>query len=308
MISAVRTDEELAAWTRIRNEVEAYAPSTVEDARRALGRQSELRYFLAELDAEVVGCAFVCRSSTPGKAFVLPRVVPGARRRGAGTALLQACAEVAQELSLDTLRSHYDGGDSAATAFVARHGFVEVDRQVELVRELGTSEPAAAAPAGIVLAKLRDEQLERVRALAREAVADMPVVGGLDPSAADEYVDELVAGKVAFVAFASEQVVGFAGLAPYGAVPDALECSFTAVDRGHRGRGVAWALKQACVSWASGEGYRELVTWTQTGNDAMQAVNLRAGFRTRQIAITVEGPLPATAASVTLDRAMPASV
>jgi mycothiol synthase len=292
MIREVRTDEELAAWTRARNEVETQAPITVEDARRDLAQKPELRRFLAELDGEVVGCAFVSRSSTPGKAFVLPRVVSGARRRGLGTALLQACAEVARELSLDTLRSHYDGVDPAATAFAARHGFVEVDRQVELVRELGPSERAVAAPAGIVLAELREEQLEGVRSLAREAVADMPVVGGLDPTAADEFVDELVAGTVTFVALDGEQVAGFAGLAPYGAVPDALECSFTAVDRAHRGRGVAQALKQACVSWASGEGYRELVTWTQTGNEAMQAVNLHAGFRARRIAITVEGPLP----------------
>jgi len=198
--------------------------------------------------------------------------------------------------------------EPAATAFATRHGLVEVDRQVELVRALGVSAPAAEPPAGIALAELGGEHLERVRALAREAVADMPVVGGVAASSAAEFVDELLAGKVAFVALDGSGVVGFAGLGPYGALPDTLECLFTAVDRAQRGRGIAQALKQECVAWASGAGYRELVTWTQTGNEAMQAVNLRAGFRVRHVAITVEGPLPDPSASSTLVGAMPASV
>jgi hypothetical protein len=32
------------------------------------------------------------------------------------------------------------------------------------------------------------------------------------------------------------------------------------------------------------------VTWTQQGNDAMQAVNERVGFRPGKVSITVEGP------------------
>ncbi len=39
--------------------------------------------------------------------------------------------------------------------------------------------------------------------------------------------------------------------------------------------------------------YEELCRrWTQKGNDAMQAVNLKAGFRPGYVSITVEGPLP----------------
>jgi mycothiol synthase len=292
MISEARTDEELATWTTVRNAVDTQAPATLDAILRERAQKPELRHFLAVVDGNPVGCAFVSRSSTPGKAFLLPRVVPGARRRGVGTALLQAGAEFARELSLTTLRSHHDDDDAAATGFAARHGFAEVDRQVELVRELGPVEVDAVPPSRIVLAELCAHHLDCVRALAREAVADMPVVGGLDASAAEEFVDELVAGVVTFVALDGDRVAGFAGLGPYGAVPNVLECSFTAVDRAYRGRGVAHALKQACVAWAAPAGYHELVTWTQTGNDAMQAVNLRAGFRTRRIAITVEAPLP----------------
>lgn len=291
MIREARTDDELAVWTRVRNDVDSQAPATLDDILGDRARQPERRHFLAEVGGEAVGCAFVSRSSTPGKAFLLPRVVPVARRRGVGTALLHACAEVARGLALPTLRSSYDDADAGASAFVSRHGFVEVDRQVELVRELGSVEAIAVAPAGIVLAELGGEHLERVRALARQAVADMPVVGGLEESAADEFVDELVAGTTTFVALDGERVVGFAGLGPYGSVQDTLECLFTAVDRAYRGRGVAHALKSACVAWAAPAGYRQLVTWTQNGNDAMQAVNLRAGFRARRISITVEGPL-----------------
>lgn len=286
------TDDDLELWTRVRNLVEVDNPTTIEDVRDGLRRQPETRHWLAEDGGEAVGCAFVARSSVQGRAFLLPRVVREARGRGVGTALLQAALEVIQELGCDAVRSRVDGGDLDAMRFAARHGFVEVDRQVELVRRLGEAEQAATAPPGIELEQRAAERVEELRPLLVTAVEDMPVVGGVGAALVDELVEEFRDARYLVVALEGAAAVGLAGLVRYGAREDALEHAMTTVARTHRGRGIAQALKQACVHWAAGAGYRELVTWTQHGNDAMQAVNLKTGFRPGRISITMEGPLP----------------
>ncbi len=291
------TDDELELWTRVRNLVEVDNPTTIEDVRNGLRHQPETRHWIAEDGGEAVGCAFVTRSSVQGRAFLLPRVVREARGRGVGTALIQATLEAIRELGCDTVRSSVDGDDLDAMRFAARHGFVEVDRQVELVRALGKSERPALPPAGIELAPVGPEQRDELRVLLVAAVEDMPVVGGVGADFVDELMDEFDEAKLALVALDGGVVVGAAGVMRYGAREDALEHVMTTVARTHRGRGIAQALKQACVHWAAGAGYRELVTWTQQGNDAMQAVNLKAGFRPGHVSITVEGPLPWQAAS-----------
>jgi mycothiol synthase len=93
VIRKVVSDADVEALTRVRNAIETYEISTVEEVRRAHERDPERRSYLAELAGEEVGCAFARRSETvPGYAVVLPRVLPQARRRGVGTALLRACS------------------------------------------------------------------------------------------------------------------------------------------------------------------------------------------------------------------------
>ena len=57
-------------------------------------------------------------------------------------------------------------------------------------------------------------------------------------------------------------------------------------------RGIARALKRAQLHWASQNGVRELVTWTQKGNEAMQSLNRSLGYRDVSKVITFQGPLP----------------
>ena len=66
-----------------------------------------------------------------------------------------------------------------------------------------------------------------------------------------------------------------------------LEHGFTAVVRSHRGRGIATALKGTQLAWAAGHGYRELVTYTQEGNEPMRAINEKLGYRERPAWILV---------------------
>ena len=292
IVRPATTEDDFELWTRVRNAVEVDNPTTIEDLRNGLRHRPETRHWLAEDGGAPVACSFTARSSVAGCAFVLPRVVPEARGSGVGSALLSVGLEYARELDCDVARSNVDGSDLAAVRFAANRGFVEVDRQVQLVRPLGKVEPAAVPPPGIELGELRLAPRDDVIALLRVAVEDMPVAGGLGDGLVDEWLEELEGGHFAVVAREDGAVVGLAGLVRCGARDDALEHAMTVVARSHRRRGIAKALKQDCVRWAAASGYRELVTWTQRGNDAMQAVNVAAGFRLGHVSLTVEGAVP----------------
>ncbi|MGH3062987.1 MAG: GNAT family N-acetyltransferase, partial [Gaiellaceae bacterium] len=94
---------------------------------------------------------------------------------------------------------------------------------------------------------------------------------------------------ITLLALEDGRVVGAAALMER--VDGLAEHGLTAVRRSHRRRGIATALKQALIHWASANGYRELTTWTQDGNEAMQAVNLKLGYRPRPAVINVWRPL-----------------
>ncbi len=291
VVRQVESAADVERWTHVRNLVERDNPTTIDELRAGVRRQPEMRHWLAESDGDTVGCAFVAHSSVPGRAFVLPRVVPAARRAGGGSALLAAGLAYAATLGGLSARSHVDGADDDAVRFATRHGFTEVDRQVELVRPLAAHERVDDAVPGIEVAPLAADHVAQVRAVVLAGVEDMPVAGGVRESFAAEVLEELTEAPLRVVAREAGEIVGVAGLLRYGARTDALEHAFTTVARSHRGRGVARALKAACIGWAAANGYRELVTWTQAGNEAMQAVNLAAGFRPGHVSITVERPL-----------------
>ena len=50
-------------------------------------------------------------------------------------------------------------------------------------------------------------------------------------------------------------------------------------------------MKQTQLHWAAQNGVLELVTWTQNGNDAMQALNRSLGYVDASKVITFQGPL-----------------
>lgn len=292
IVREITSGADRESWTRVRNRVEADSPSTLDDLLQVLRHKPETRHWLAEEDGEAVGCVFTSRGSVPGRVFVLPRVVPEARGRGVGGALLAEALSYARTLGPELVRSHVSGNDAHSLGFAYRRGCAEVDRQVELVRDLDPDEEPPPSIAGIELAEHRGDP-EPLRPLVAAGVADMPVVGGTGAVFVDELVDELRRAVHVVTAREGGVVVGLAGLASFGAGrEDALEHAFTTVLPTHRGRGIAKALKQACVRWSSARGYRQLVTWTQDGNAAMQAVNESVGFGPGKFLITVEGPLP----------------
>jgi mycothiol synthase len=55
---------------------------------------------------------------------------------------------------------------------------------------------------------------------------------------------------------------------------------------------LALALKREKLAWAAANGIREIVTWTQRGNEGMRAVNERLGYVYRGVTVSVRAPLP----------------
>jgi mycothiol synthase len=280
VIRRAETSADFELCARIKSTVEPGQPITAGEIR-----EDSLARLLIHGEA---GYAIVKESSLVGCAFTMVRVLPEARRRGAGSALLAACSDEARELGKSSLYGRVEG-DPESLAWVERRGFEVISQEVEQTRELG-DESAPEPPPGIALAEFRPEHLEGVYAVAVDATPDLAVGADIAARPYDTWLAELQ-GRILVVALEGEQVVGYATLVPLAALPDTLEHELTGVLRSHRRRGIAEALKREQIRWAAAHGYRRLITWTQEGNDAMRNLNLKLGYRERLASLSVKGPV-----------------
>jgi mycothiol synthase len=285
------SDADLEAWRRVRIAVVPYERTdSVEELRRSL--TPERLMLLAYRDGELAGSGLGGRSDT-ASGFAIPRVLPEHRRHGVGTALLYALAAHVEVLGFPDLGVGVD--DEGSLAFARRFGFEEVGRQVEQVRTVVAKEPWPALPDGIALVSLaeRPELLGRLyHELALAAFEDMPTPRKVEITPEQWESEWVTWPEATFAAFAGDELVGMAGLLRDGDRPERAENALTTVRRDFRGRGIARALKETTIAWASGRGLREIYTWTQTGNENMQAVNERLGYVTRTVSISLRRPLP----------------
>jgi GNAT superfamily N-acetyltransferase len=249
-IRRTENDADLEAWRQVRMAVvpNERAPS-VEELRRAAAPDRLL--LLAELDGERAGSGVASRSDMAGLGSLAPRVLPAARRRGVGTALLEALALHLAALGFSESNALVD--DDGSLAFAERFGFREVDRQVEQVRVVGRDEQQPYAPDGVELVSLaeRPDLSQAVYTeLAVDVIADIPVDQPIEVSLEDWEREWTSLPEGTFLALAGGEIVGCAGLMRDDDHPERAEHSLTAVRRDWRGRGVATALKQATIAWA----------------------------------------------------------
>jgi mycothiol synthase len=285
------TDADLEAWNDVRRIVMPNESIPTIELLRAEESADRLMV-LAESGNQVVGSGVADRSHITG-GFIAPRVLPDHRRRGVGSALLRVLLDHLVERGFGSVGAHVE--DDASHAFALRHGFVEVDRQVEQVRTLALDEPSAPPFEGVDFWTVaqRPELLQRSFALAQQGYADMVLKTGPAVVPIDEWLREeatLPAGT--FVALEHGIIVGYAGLLAWTDDETRAENGLTVVDRRWRGRGLATALKRRQLAWAAANGIREIVTWTQEGNEAMQRVNVRLGYGARSISRTMRRDIP----------------
>jgi GNAT superfamily N-acetyltransferase len=248
-------------------------------------------YLLAELDGVVAGSGLGGRNDL-GYAGLHPRVLPWARRRGVGTAVLLELADRAVALGFEEAGTNVD--DPGSLVFAARFGYNEVGRQIEQIRAIG-AEPPAAAPEGIEIVSVAERPelwREAYDPLALQAFADMALDRPLLASLEQWERDWLSWPEGMFLALADDEIVGCAGIERDPDVPERAEHALTAVVRGWRRRGIASALKRTSLAFAAANGIREVYTWTQRGNADMRDLNAHLGYVERAVSISVRARLP----------------
>jgi mycothiol synthase len=293
-VRPAETDADLDAYVAVANAaVPEDIPWDARQQRERRERDPRRLYLLAEVDGEPVAVGYAGPSDNADRGFVAPRVLPAARRRGLGRALLSRLADHLEQLGFDVAGSHVDGNDEGSLAFARRFGFEEVDRQVEQVRTLG-DEPRAESPPGVTFVSIADrpELLRQAHPLGVQGWADMATAEAVTISLEDWLADEASFPEGSFVALADGDIVGYSGLCRLGNDPTLAEDGLTVVRRDWRRRGLATALKRAELHWAAANGIREIVTWTQRGNDGMRVANERLGYVYRAVSVTMRGPIP----------------
>lgn len=278
VVRRAESEADLASYAGVWNAITPREPVTVESTKRRLERQPERLYLVAEHDGQVVGTGFAGPSDSPGRAFFAVRVLPDQRRRGIGAALYEACLPNVPVLNASTISGRVSEADPESLRWATNRGFVEVARDVELVRELRADEFPAAPPPGIRIVELTEELRAAAYAVAVECWPDMATPEPMSAPPYEQWVEDEFAGPIAFAAFDGNRLVGYAALLDRPALPTVLEHGLSAVARSHRGRGIATALKRAEIRCASEQGFRELVTYTQEGNEPMRAINEKLGY------------------------------
>jgi GNAT superfamily N-acetyltransferase len=258
---------------------------------------------IGELDGRPVAAA------TVGRIYVYPAdydglwgsvdVLPEARRRGLGGALLRSIASEAAAVGKRFVHIAATDARPDGVAFLVHRGFVEIDRDRIVRLELaGLEPPPAAAPDGIVLTDLaaRPDLVAGVHRVALATFADIPASVPMEAGDLAEFrardVDRpgIPAGAfVIAVAEATGEVVGYANLAfRPGSTSEAVH-DMTAVRSAWRGRGLATAMKRTTIGWAIDHGLTALETGNDEANAAMRAVNAALGYRPRPDEVTLRG-------------------
>ena len=284
-------------------------PITREELERRRARKPDDVRVIGRIDWAVAGCAAAIRSDLPGRTYMGNVVLPEYRGRGLGRALLERVVVAAREHGSDVLAAGVEEGNEDGERFAARFGLCKVLRELEISRLVGPDEPDPSPPEGIVLVELaqRPDLLRDAYAVACEALPHMPLHAPLELPSYERWMDENATGPDVLeggtlLALDGDCVVGFVSLLRRAADPHLAEHGLTSVAASHRSRGIATALKQAQIAWASRNGYRELMTSTQDANAPMRAVNDKLGYEQRPAWIRFEAPLRDVEAALAEDR------
>jgi mycothiol synthase len=276
MIHQAETDADLAGYCQVWNAITPREPVSVEEIKGRIGRQPWRLYLVAEEDG-FVGLGFVGPTDSPGRVGLAVRVLPDWRRRGLGSQLYERAFDYALTQLPDWISGLVSGTDQDAFSWAKRRGFEEYGRDVQLLLELRGDERFPPPLDGIEIVEVGPNLHDAAYALMREAWEDLPTGFAVQAPDFGTWLEEDLSGPIAFAALDNGELVGFAALMAQDA-PGLLEHGLTATRRTHRRRGIASALKRTQIAWAAANGYRELITFTQDGNEGMQAINLALGY------------------------------
>jgi GNAT superfamily N-acetyltransferase len=282
-IAAARTDSDLEAMIAVRTAADQDAPPPrLENLRHNLSAQKDLVYLVARLDDEPVACGFVYPDIPQAYAEAHLVVVPGARRRGIGSAMLAEVGASACGCGKESLQGEVRADDEDSRAYLERRGYSIVGGEQAVALDLEAVEfPEPSLPEGIRIASLaeRPDLVDALYPVGADAAEDIPGVPGRPTYEQWRAIDidrPTRDPKFFFIALAGEEPVGYAMLDDHGR--DAFH-GLTAVARAWRRRGVATALKKTTIVAARHAGYRRLVTASEERNEPMRNLNEKLGYR-----------------------------
>ena len=180
--------------------------------------------------------------------------------------------------------------DPGSLQWATRRDFVEIGRSKRVVLDLDALEPPPIAPPdGIEIAQWSDRPgIEAgLYAVYCEAEPDIPGEETNELASLEDWLSADMQGvsdraDAVFVAFAGDDVVGFAKLSILGS-SDATTAfhDLTGVLRAWRGRGIAGALKRAQIAWAKENGFLQLATANEERNAPDSCVERAVRVRAR---------------------------
>lgn len=227
----------------------------------------------------------------PAAAFLQLLVAPGERRRGAGSALLDAVVRRCRELGVQALHSAHTTPPGAA--FAKRHGFVDGQRIVRSLLALREAELAEQDPPDgwrIVtwLGRVPDEHLAAF-VVARSAMDDAPTSDAMEiPS----WTAEKIRASEESLVLRDREMRLTVAMAESGEIGAFTELRVTRGSRlgftddtgtvaGHRGLGLARAVKLESLRLLRRDHPELEVVSTSNAeeNAAMRHINSALGFR-----------------------------
>ncbi|WP_405011219.1 GNAT family N-acetyltransferase [Kitasatospora sp. NBC_01539] len=260
--------------------------TTPEAVAWQVAAQPHLRMLVAETGGRITGTARYGAypdSDTPGHGFAGLHVVPGARGRGTGSALLRA---VEAELAAAGVRHLHCWADDdpAAHAFAAARGYTRGRVGYFARRDLAAPLPAVpAAPPGAVLCTAADflDDPRPLYLVDIEGTQDEPGDVGLADQAYDSWLTEIWQRPDFDRALTSVVVADGGPVAFSAAQTDGRGrywSSFTTTRAAYRGRGLARLAKADSLHRARAAGFTEAFTHNDGSNAPMLAVNAWLGY------------------------------
>lgn len=281
--------EGLPRLVAVHNVLRPDDPSTVEgfvDWRR---QAEDMAWLVASDRGEDVGAGIglVGWHSRPGTAIVEAWTLPKERGHGVGRALYGELVHWALERGSIALQTAVAENDAESLAWAGRRGFREIGREGRLLLDLEAIEsPAIDPPNGIAIAPWAERSgIERgLYEVFVEASPDIPGTEDEEIPPFEKWLSNDMRGvadrpEAVFVAFAGDEVVGYAKLSLAPSDVHTAWHDLTGVRRAWRGRGIAGALKRTQIAWAKGQGYRRLVTHNEERNEPIRRLNERYGYR-----------------------------
>ena len=280
-ISRAANDGDLEAMIEVRTAADPQrTPPRLENLRHSMARKGNT-FLVAREGPRPVACGFVWTDLTAPQAEAHMVVVPDARGRGVGSALLDELGALARADGKTELEGEIREQDVPSRTFLERRGYRVVGGERWVSLDLSGADDAAPDPPpgiSIVTRAERPDLTDALFAVALEGTADIPGFPGATtyehfrsieierPTRKPEYF---------FIALENGEPVGYASLDDLGR--DAHH-GLTAVKRAWRRRGIATALKQAQIAAAKRAGFQRLITGSEERNEPMRSLNAKLGY------------------------------